>query len=74
MAFDIKTVFLIDLPKVSDDAAASGSKTHFYEELVYFLKASTVHDNLIAKLSSFDFKETSRYAFVHTMYGYLPSL
>jgi hypothetical protein len=44
------------------------SKTPFYEELVYFLKASTVHENIVAKLSSFDFSETARFAFVHTMW------
>ncbi|PCG90549.1 Tyrosyl-DNA phosphodiesterase [Penicillium occitanis (nom. inval.)] len=63
------TVFLIDLPKKSTHDAADAPKTAFHEELAYFLKASTLHENIIAKLSSFDFSETSRYAFVHTVGG-----
>ncbi|EEA18915.1 conserved hypothetical protein [Talaromyces marneffei ATCC 18224] len=63
------TVFLIDLPKKSTNDAADSPKTAFYEELSYFLKASTLHENIIAKLSAFDFKETNRYAFVHTIGG-----
>lgn len=31
------------------------------------MKASTVNENIIAKLEGFDFSETARYAFVHTM-------
>ncbi|OKL56771.1 hypothetical protein UA08_07925 [Talaromyces atroroseus] len=60
------TVFLIDLPRSSETAS---TKTAFYDELVYFLKASTLRDGLIEKLTHFDFKETSRYAFVHTIGG-----
>lgn len=63
----LQTVFLIDLPKLSESSTNVVSKTSFYEDLVYFLKASTLHDNIITKLSSFDFSETARYAFVHTM-------
>ncbi|GAA86314.1 tyrosyl-DNA phosphodiesterase domain protein [Aspergillus luchuensis IFO 4308] len=59
------SVFLIDLPKKN---GAEKPTTHFYEDLVHFLKASTLHENVIAKLDSFDFSKTSKYAFVHTMY------
>jgi hypothetical protein len=59
---------LIDLPKKSDDPSSQGSKTTFYEELVYFLKAMTLHENVISKLDGFDFSKTARYAFVHTVY------
>jgi hypothetical protein len=62
---DWQTVFLIDLPKM---AAPKPGETAFYEELVYFLKASDLHANIIRKLDSFDFSETKRYAFVHTVY------
>ncbi|CAG8896541.1 unnamed protein product [Penicillium egyptiacum] len=60
------TVFLIDLPRleVPDDG-----KTPFYKELVYFLQASDLHRNIIKKLDEFDFSETKRYAFVHTVGG-----
>lgn len=61
----MQTVFLIDLPKL--EVPAPG-KTPFYEELVYFLQASDLHRNIIKKLDEFDFSETKRYAFVHTVY------
>ncbi|RAH63398.1 tyrosyl-DNA phosphodiesterase [Aspergillus piperis CBS 112811] len=60
------SVFLIDLPKKN---GAEKPTTHFYEDLVHFLKASTLHENVIAKLDSFDFSKTSKYAFVHTIGG-----
>ncbi|KAJ5613043.1 hypothetical protein N7510_006237 [Penicillium lagena] len=63
------SAFLIDLPKKSDDISSQCSKTAFYEELVYFLKAMTLHENVISKLDSFDFSKTARYAFVHTVGG-----
>lgn len=43
------------------------SKPDFYDDLVYYLKATKVHENIIKKLGSFDFSKTARYAFVHTM-------
>ncbi|XRM44679.1 hypothetical protein ABZX51_007794 [Aspergillus tubingensis] len=60
------SVFLIDLPKKN---GAEKPTTHFYEDLVHFLKASTLHENIIAKLDGFDFSKTSKYAFVHTIGG-----
>ncbi|CAG7976207.1 unnamed protein product [Penicillium nalgiovense] len=60
------TVFLIDLPRL--DVPDAG-KTPFYKELVYFLQASELHRNIIKKLDEFDFTETKRYAFVHTVGG-----
>ena len=63
-----QTVFLIDLPKkVTQPGFYEDSKTPFYEELVYFLKATTLHENIITKMDNFDFSKTARYAFVHTM-------
>lgn len=43
------------------------SKPAFYHDLVYYLKATTLHENIIRKLESFDFSKTARYAFVHSM-------
>ncbi|KAJ5826138.1 tyrosyl-DNA phosphodiesterase domain protein [Penicillium riverlandense] len=63
------SAFLVDLPKKSDDTSSNGSKTAFYEELVYFLKAMTLNENVISKLDGFDFSKTARYAFVHTVGG-----
>ncbi|KAJ6177970.1 hypothetical protein N7519_008431 [Penicillium mononematosum] len=60
------TVFLIDLPRLEVPEAG---KTPFYKELVYFLQASELHRNIIKKLDEFDFTETKRYAFVHTVGG-----
>ncbi|EHA24492.1 hypothetical protein ASPNIDRAFT_183042 [Aspergillus niger ATCC 1015] len=60
------SVFLIDLPKKN---VLEKPTTHFYEDLVVFLKASTLHENIIAKLDNFDFSKTSKYAFVHTIGG-----
>ncbi|OQE43352.1 hypothetical protein PENCOP_c003G03192 [Penicillium coprophilum] len=60
------TVFLIDLPRLE---VPDAGKTPFYQELVYFLQASDLHPNIIKKLDSFDFAETKRYAFVHTVGG-----
>ncbi|KAL2871322.1 uncharacterized protein BJX67DRAFT_341980 [Aspergillus lucknowensis] len=62
-------VFLIDLPKKDAETPISDSKTNFYADLVYFLQATTLHDNIIAKLESFDFSNTARFAFVHTIGG-----
>ncbi|KAJ5669301.1 hypothetical protein N7462_010371 [Penicillium macrosclerotiorum] len=61
------TVFLIDLPKKSP--GTSESRPAFKDELVYFLKASNLNVNIIAKLDSFDFNMTSRYAFVYSVGG-----
>ncbi|KAJ6150221.1 Tyrosyl-DNA phosphodiesterase [Penicillium samsonianum] len=60
------TVFLIDLPKLE---VPDAGKTPFYKELVYFLQATELHRNIIKKLDDFDFSETKRYAFVHTVGG-----
>ncbi|KAJ5147845.1 hypothetical protein N7526_001197, partial [Penicillium atrosanguineum] len=64
------TVFAIDLPKKGTESGSDEDmKPPFYKELVYFLKASTLHDNIIKKLENFDFSKTARYAFVHTIGG-----
>lgn len=61
----MQSVFLIDLPKKNGQTETSN--TPFYEDLVYYLKASTLHDNIIFKLDNFDFSKTAHLAFVHTM-------
>lgn len=65
----VQTVFLIDLPKLE---VPDSGKTPFYKELVYFLQATELHRNIIKKLDDFDFSETKRYAFVHTVYVFSP--
>ncbi|RAL02741.1 uncharacterized protein BO80DRAFT_463461 [Aspergillus ibericus CBS 121593] len=63
------SVFLIDLPKRRNMLLNRQPNTRFYEELVYFLEASDLHENVIAKLDNFDFTKTAKYAFVHTIGG-----
>ncbi|RWA11986.1 hypothetical protein EKO27_g3087 [Xylaria grammica] len=57
-------VFLIDLPMTKDSA---NQLTMFGQELCYFLKASGLDENLINSLSKYDFSETNRYRFIHTI-------
>lgn len=63
-----QSVFLIDLPKIQGPSSGGTHDSQFYKELVYFLTASTLHQNIIDRMSQFDFSETKRYAFVHSMY------
>ncbi|EEP78247.1 predicted protein [Uncinocarpus reesii 1704] len=59
-------LFLIDLPVVGGEPQ---TPTQFFNDLVSFLKASTVHDRVIARLSYYDFTATAKFAFVHTIGG-----
>lgn len=43
------------------------SKPPFYHDMVYFLNATTLDESIMKKLENFDFSETARYAFVHSM-------
>ncbi|EPS28628.1 hypothetical protein PDE_03574 [Penicillium oxalicum 114-2] len=63
------TIFLIDLPRIRISGPGKGSDTAFKEELIYFLKASKLREDAIKALDEFDFTETSRYSFVHTIGG-----
>ncbi|KAI5928801.1 phospholipase D/nuclease [Camillea tinctor] len=61
-------VFLIDLPRIEDQTARSyNNLTEFGEELRYFLKAQGLDESLVNSLANYDFSETSRYRFVHTI-------
>ena len=60
-------VFLIDLPPLEEDA--SFSPTSFSTELFRFLRAIGLDDKLVSTLEKYDFSETKRYGFVHTMYA-----
>ncbi|KAK8066562.1 tyrosyl-DNA phosphodiesterase domain-containing protein [Apiospora hydei] len=64
----MQVVFIIDLPKVqTPDAAAANKLTMFGEELCYFLTAQGLDKGLVTSLTKYDFSETNRYAFVHTI-------
>ena len=61
-------VFLIDLPRIADGSKRDGDQlTPFGEDLSYFLAAQGLDEALIESLRNYDFSETSRYGFVHTM-------
>lgn len=68
----VQMVFLIDLPLLETTDAASGKKvappaTSFGSGLRRFLKAQGLDDSLILSLDKYDFTETERYGFVHSM-------
>lgn len=63
-------VFLIDLPRIEDHAKRSTNVlTPFGVELQFFLKAQGVDEKMVASLRNYDFSETSRYGFLHTMFA-----
>ncbi|KAI2642772.1 tyrosyl-DNA phosphodiesterase-domain-containing protein [Xylaria nigripes] len=57
-------VFLIDLPIAQE---ATKPLTDFGQELCYFLKACGLDKSLIESLEKYDFSETGRYRFIHTI-------
>jgi hypothetical protein len=61
-------VFLIDLPKLPKGNPTEGTESPFLEDLSYFLTAQGVDAAMVQSLRSYDFSETARYAFVHSMY------
>ncbi|KAK4106651.1 phospholipase D/nuclease [Parathielavia hyrcaniae] len=63
-------VFVIDLPKFETAEQREAQKlTPFAEELVYFLQAQGLDGKLTDSLRNYDFAETGRYGFVHTIPG-----
>lgn len=63
-------VFLIDVPRIEDPAnRATRILSPFAEELSFFLEAQGVDKPMIDSLRNYDFSETSRYGFVHTIVG-----
>lgn len=63
-------VFLIDLPKKEPAKQTSTEDfTPFGEDLSFFLRAQGVSETMINTLHKYDFSETERYGFVHTIGG-----
>lgn len=61
-------VFIIDLPKLQTAEQRDAQElTPFGEELSHFLLAQGLDERLVNSLRNYDFSETSRYGFVHTM-------
>lgn len=61
-------VFLIDLPKLPKGSSTENTKTPFLEDLSYFFTAQGVDAAMVQSLRNYDFSETAKYAFVHSMY------
>lgn len=61
------TVFLIDLPRRPDGERAKEQDTKFGQELVGYLQAQKVTENVIDGLLKFDFAATAGFGFVHSM-------
>lgn len=62
------TVFLIDLPRRRDGSIGEKKDlTHFGQELMYFLEVQKVPQKVLQGTLKFDFSQTSRLAFVHSM-------
>lgn len=59
-------LFLIDLPRKANETV--DDTTPFRDELVYFLRASTLNEKIIDKMLQHDFSKTAKYAFVHSMW------
>ena len=65
----LQMAFIIDLPKMEDAAKIEANDIGaFGDDLSYFLSAQGLDPGLIKSLKAYDFSETQRYAFVHTMY------
>ncbi|OAA57873.1 mitochondrial translation optimization protein [Niveomyces insectorum RCEF 264] len=67
-------VFLIDLPKLDEtrqngDDGSGCTGIPFFHDLCHFLKAQHIDESLIQSLRNYDFSETKRYAFVHSIAG-----
>ncbi|KAI8298522.1 Tyrosyl-DNA phosphodiesterase 1 [Colletotrichum sp. SAR11_59] len=60
-------VFLIDLPRFETQQTTAGTETLFGKELRRFLTALGIGEKLVKSLDNYDFSETSRYGFVHSM-------
>ena len=61
-------VFMVDLPRLPQERVVDVEDlTFFGEELVYFLRAMVIDEDVIKGVLNFDFTGTSELAFVHTM-------
>lgn len=64
-------VFLIDLPLKEDRMTRTTTQdlTPFGQELCLFLQAQGMDEKMINSLCKYDFSETARHGFVHTIGG-----
>lgn len=59
-------VFMIDLPGLPEPLP---EQTFFLEELLHFCKAQGFPEDILTRLTHFDFSATKAMAFVHTIGG-----
>ncbi|KAA6407198.1 MAG: hypothetical protein FRX48_09000 [Lasallia pustulata] len=63
-------VFLIDLPRLAaDHQVLPEHLTFFGRELIHFIRAMGLHEDVVQSVYSFDFSATDGLAFVHTIGG-----
>ena len=63
-------VFIIDLPRLEEHRTAkTEDMTFFGKELIRFLQAIGLQQDIVRSVYSFDFTATKDYAFVHTIGG-----
>ncbi|KAM7192670.1 tyrosyl-DNA phosphodiesterase 1 [Naviculisporaceae sp. PSN 640] len=62
-------VFIIDLPKLEGPNQERATLTTFGQDLSYFLTEQGLDDRLVESLKKYDFSETERYGFVHSICG-----
>lgn len=63
-------VFVIDLPRLEGNRSARAEDmTFFGRELIYFLQAMGLQQEIVGSVYNFDFTATKDYAFVHTIGG-----
>lgn len=69
--------FIIDLPRLPNGQLAEMKELpEFGKELLHFLDAKGLNGeglNLVSSIMKFDFSNTSKLAFVHSMYVHLPT-
>lgn len=70
LTFQSKTVFIIDLPRRDEKELSKQqpAMTSFGEELIHFVQAMGLQQEVVQSLSKFDFSETAGLAFVHSMF------
>ena len=62
-------MFLIDLPRLDKgEEIQKGKMTFFGRELIHFLEAMGLDDEIVDSIHKFDFSETKGLAFVHSMF------
>lgn len=63
-------VFIIDLPRLEEHRTAIvENMTFFGKELIHFLQAMGLQQDIVRSVYGFDFTATKSYAFVHTIGG-----